>query len=291
MKLFFGLLALASAISIAAVAAMFSLIGLAAIFAATFWPIIAMGAVLETGKVVTAGWLHANWRNPNVSRFHKGYLSTAIVALMLITAIGIYGYLAKGHLDQQVPLGTTDLQIAQRQQQIDTDRENITRLNNRQAQLDAAVNSLIQQNFVVRSQSIRSQQATEREQITSDRAAAQKDIDRLSQEMLPLKMQNNNVEAKLGPVKYVADLFGWTNPDVAVRLVILILIFAFDPLAIALVIAGSISIQEWLERSLDEVEPSKEPLPSAIHLTERHIGASSIVGHRKRRFALDGITE
>ena len=265
MKLFFGLLALTSAAAIAAVAALFSLTGLAAIFAASYWPIIAMGAVLENGKLVAASWLHANWSNPRVSWFHKGYLSAAILALMLITAIGIYGYLAKGHLDQEVPLGTANLQIAQRQQQIDTDRANITRLTDRQAQLDAAVNSLIQQNFVVRSQSIRAQQKAEREQIAGDLLTAQHDVDRLSQEMLPLKMQTNDVEAKLGPVKYVADLFGWTDRDAAVRMIILILMVAFDPLAISLVLAGSISVQEWIEqRSGPNEAKQEEPLSSAF---------------------------
>lgn len=254
MKLFAGLLAIGFAVAIAAVAGFFSITGLTALFAAAFWPVIAMGTVLESSKIVAAGWLHANWHNPRVSVLHKTYLTCAIGALMLITAIGIYGYLAKGHLDQQLPLGTVNLQIGERQQQIDTDRSNIQRLNERQAQLDAAVNSLIQQNFVIRSQSVRAQQKIEREQISVELVAAQQDIDRLNREMLPLRMQSNDVDAKLGPIKYVAELFGWTNPDVAVRMVILVLMFAFDPLAVVLVLSGLISLGEWFTQHPTIVE-------------------------------------
>jgi hypothetical protein len=257
MKLFAGLIALTFGVAIAAVAGFFSVTGLAALFAAAFWPIIAMGGVLESGKIVAAGWLHANWLNPHVSVLHKTYLISAIGALMLITAIGIYGFLAKSHLDQEVPLGTVTLQISQRQQQIDTDRDNIKRLNDRQTQLDAAVNSLIQQNFVLRSQSLRNQQKIERGQIATDLLAGQQDIDRLSRELLPLRMQTNDVDAKLGPVKYVAELFGWSNPDTAVRMVILILMFAFDPLAVVLVLSGCISMREWFDRA-ENPTPSEE---------------------------------
>lgn len=245
---------------IASMAGFYSITGMASLFSASFWPIILMMASLESGKIVAAGWLHANWRNPRVSFLHKGYLAAAILALMLITAIGIYGYLAKSHLDQSVPLGTVHLQIDQRERQIATDRDNIQHLDTRQAQLDAAVDSLIQQNYVLRSQSLRNQQKGEREQIANARFAAQQDIDRLSQELLPLRTQTNDVAAKLGPVKYVAELFGWTNPDAAVRMVILILMFAFDPLAVVLVLSACTSLSEWYEQRLTrEVMPEPEP--------------------------------
>ena len=178
---------------------------------------------------------------------------------MIITSIGIYGYLAKGFLDQQTPLGAVSIQIAQKQQQIDTDTENIKHLNERQSQLDAAVNSLIGQNQVIRSQSIRSQQKKERDQIAVDLTTNQKEVERLTNELVPLKMSTNDVEAKLGPIKYVAELFGWTKPDVAVRFVILILMFAFDPLAVVLIISGSISFGEWLETRKTK-EPEVAPI-------------------------------
>jgi hypothetical protein len=250
------------AISIAAVAGFFSVTGMTTLFAAAFWPVVIMMLVLESGKLVTAGWLHANWRNPRVSWLHKGYLSLAIVALMLITAVGIYGFLAKGFLDQKVPAASLSLQIAERERQLTVARDNIAALNARQTQLDAAVNSLIQQNYVIRSQALRREQRPEREQIANDIHALQQSIKQQSDELVPLQTAANDVEAKLGPIQYLADLFGWTHTDVAVRSVILILMFAFDPLAIALVISASISITEWLEQP----RPSKpvEPLIAPV---------------------------
>ena len=269
MQLLFGLLAGIVAFAIAAVAGFFSITGMTALFAAAYWPVVTMMVVLETGKLTAAGWLHAHWRSPRVSLPHKAYLSLAIVALMLITAIGIYGFLAKGFLDQQVPAQSLSLQIAQREQQIAVARSNLTDLTSRQAQLDAAINSLIAQQFVVRSQAMRTQQRQERDQIASEIKATQQSIEQQTHDLLPMQMDANTAQAKLGPVKYVADLFGWTQTDIAVRMVILTLMFAFDPLAVALIIASSISLGEWLNRSHDTApippivsDPLEEPMSS-----------------------------
>lgn len=232
-----------------------------ALFPADGVTIAIMMGVLEISKLVAAGWLHTNWRNRTVSFLHKGYLCLAIVALMTITAIGIYGYLAKGYLEQQIPLGTVELHIAQRQQQITTDQDEIKHLNDRQTQLDAAVNSLIEQKQVMLSQRLRNQQKNERAQIADDLTAKQSDIDRLTTELVPLKMTTNDVEAKLGPIKYVAELFGWTKPDIAVRMVILILMFAFDPLAVVLVLSGAISIREMMGSEVLPKPPKDKPAP------------------------------
>jgi hypothetical protein len=238
-----------SAISISIVSGYFSITGMTSLFGgATYWAIVAMMCVLEFGKIIAATWLHANWQNPAVSFLHKSYLSLAVIALMLITAMGIYGYLAKGFLDQQIPMGAISLQIAQKERQIETDKGNIQRLTDRQTQLDAAVTSLVEQKYVVKSLAVRTQQKTEREQIAADLLTAQKDIDQLSADLVPIKMRGQDQDSKLGPIKFVADLFGWTRPDEAVRMVILTLMFAFDPLAVVLVLSGAISVREYFKR-------------------------------------------
>src|ERR1035437_4345398 len=244
MKVFGVSIVFLSALSLSVLAAIISIIGMMAIFPSDGLMIAIMMAVLETAKIVSATWLHANWRNSTVSFLHKTYLMLAVVALMLITAIGIYGYLAKGYLEQQAPIGTTNIQITVREEQIKTYDGQIKQLNDRQAQLDASVNALITQNKISRSQTYRNQQKAEREQIQKDLVVDRKEIDRLTQELLPLKITTNTVQVKLGPIRYVADLFGWTNPDAAVRMVILIIMFAFDPLAIVLILSGAISIRE-----------------------------------------------
>ena len=94
----FGILTMLVALTISGIAAYYSIIGLTAIFAAAFLPIVLMGGVLEIGKVVTAVWLHANW---NKARFWmKSYLLGATVVLMFITSMGIFGFLSKAHIEQ-----------------------------------------------------------------------------------------------------------------------------------------------------------------------------------------------
>lgn len=244
MKLFTGFLTLFLAILISAVAAYFSIAGLVAIFPATAFAIMLMGVVLEAGKVVSAGWLHANWKNPHVNALHKTYMIVAISALMVITSLGIYGYLAKGHLEQQTPLASIELQINQKQSQIDLLTVDIESQNTRIKQMDSAVNSLIGNDKAERGLRYRYSQRSERKQAQASIDSNNEKIQQLTTELVPLKLKVNEVETKLGPLKYVAQLFGFTDTDFAVRMVILVIMSAFDPLAIILVISSIITISE-----------------------------------------------
>jgi hypothetical protein len=277
MLLLSGILTLTFAVAISAVAAYFSIIGLATLFAATFWPVVVMGGVLEGGKLVAAAWLHANWRNPRVGVAFKGYLLAAIAALMLVTGIGIYGYLSKGHLEQEAPLGAVQVRIDRNDERINQLRESLSAASLRQQQLDAAVNALIANNRPSQATALRQQQARERAEIQRTTEQANAEIARLRDESVPLRLQTTEVEAKLGPIRYIAELFGWTDTNAAVRLVILILMFAFDPLAVVLVLAGTISIGEWLENRrkrspVDSQQPWLRPeaLSAAKDIPERH---------------------
>ena len=108
--MFLGLLTLLVAFSISAIAAYYSIIGLTAIFAAAFLPIILMGGVLEVGKILTTVWLHQNWhRAPLIMR---SYLTVAVIVLMFITSMGVFGFLSKSHI-QQSSVGTEQLAQAQ----------------------------------------------------------------------------------------------------------------------------------------------------------------------------------
>jgi len=93
-----GILTFLSAISISAVAIYYSVAGLVAIFAAAAVPIIIMGGVLEVGKLVTAVWLHRYWSQ--AAWWLKSYLSIAVLVLMFITSMGIFGFLSKAHIEQ-----------------------------------------------------------------------------------------------------------------------------------------------------------------------------------------------
>ena len=101
--MFMAILTLLTALSISAVAIYYSILGLAAIFAGAAIPIMVMGSVLEVGKLVTASWLYQNWKV--APKFIKAYLSIAVVVLMFITSMGIFGFLSKAHVEQ-TSLGT-----------------------------------------------------------------------------------------------------------------------------------------------------------------------------------------
>lgn len=244
--MFGGLLTLFLALVISGVAAYFSVVGLAAIFAATYWAVVVMGVSLEAGKLVAAGWLHANWHNPAVNKLHKSYMTMAVVVLMIITALGIYGFLSKGHLEQQASGAPVALAIAQKEARIEQLNTQIAGFNARQTQLDTAVNSIIADNATGGLRA-RRQQTSERAEITRGVEAANAEINAITTELVPLKLEVAGVEAKLGPIKYLAEAFGWKDPEAAVRLVILLLMFAFDPLAVVLVISAIITISAALE--------------------------------------------
>ena len=98
--MFIAILTLLSALSVSGVAIFYSVIGLATIFPGAFVPVVIMGSVLEVGKLIAASWLYRNWKH---TRFLlKTYLTTAVVVLSLITSMGIFGFLSKAHLEQNL---------------------------------------------------------------------------------------------------------------------------------------------------------------------------------------------
>jgi hypothetical protein len=247
MKTISAFFTLLVALTVSAVAAYFSVIGLAALFAATFIPVVIMGTTLEIGKLVAVQWLHMNWDNPNVNWVHRTYKTLAIIALMLITSIGIYGFLSKGHLEQKAPIAGIELQIGQREQQIKALQDSTTSLQTKLIQLDKSIDSFLSKDKAAQGLKARNSQKIERDTIDQKITANNDQINKLNAEILPLKMQSSEVEAKLGPVKYVAELFGWSDTNSAVRLVILILMFAFDPFAIVMLISATITFKELEE--------------------------------------------
>jgi hypothetical protein len=273
MKLLVGYFMLALALTISSVAAYFSVVGLAALFAATATAVVVMGLALEAGKLATASWIHSNWKNPKVKWPLRSYLVVAVVALMLITSLGIYGFLAKGHLEQSAPLAPVELEIANKQADIDAAKADLESQKQRLAQLDAAVNSMIGVDKAERGLRYRRSQSAERAEIQRAIQADTAKIQSISKELVPLKLQVNDVETKLGPVKYVAELFGIKDSEAAVRIVILVIMFAFDPLAVVMVLAAFISISDGLDerrqaKSTRRVLELGKPNPDGLSLDE-----------------------
>jgi len=220
----FGLIVLLCALAISGIAAWYSIIGLIAIFAASPLPIALMGASLEAGKLVAASWLYKNWKES--PRFLKYYLTFAVVVLMFITSLGIFGFLSKAHIESNIDVGDTavQLRILQRQEQITEERIE----------------------FLLKKAGDDPDKIARR---TADQIQqAQDELIAIQQKKLPLEKENNALMAEVGPLKYIAELIYGNDAeshfDSAVRFVIILLIFVFDPLAVLLVIAANYTLRK-----------------------------------------------
>jgi len=241
----FGYILLLIALLISSVAAYYSIAGLTAIFAAVFWPIVIMGGVLEIGKIATTVWLHKYWDRVAVQ--FKLYLVPAIAILMLITSMGIFGFLSKAHLDQAVPAGDISSQVQIFDDKIRTERDNIEAARKALKQMDAQVDEKLSRTTddrgAERAVQIRRAQSKERTTLQNEISSAQKKISSLQEQRAPIASQARKVEAEVGPIKYIAALIYGDNPDAnllekAVRWVIILIVLVFDPLALVLILAA-----------------------------------------------------
>ena len=249
--MFLTLLTFISAISISVIAAGYSIVGLATLFAGAVVPIIAMGSALEVGKLVAASWLYHNW-NSDVPRLLKSYLFGAIIVLVFITSLGIFGFLSKAHLDQVKPVSGNNIKIELLDKQINQQNLIIDRAEKQINLLDKALEVYIDKEYVSRGLKERKKQEEERTLLTNTINEASDKIAELTNQKASLSLEQNKIEAEVGPIKYVAELIygeqAQDNFDKAVRFVILILIFVFDPLAVLLLIAANISLRQWRKK-------------------------------------------
>jgi len=243
-------LVLLVALAISGVAAWYSIAGLAAIFAAAKIPVIIMGSVLEVGKLVTASWLYQNWQR--VPFLLKSYLTIAVAVLMFITSMGIFGFLSKAHIDQTIVSGDNTLIIEQLDQRIAREQKRIDDANVVVAQLDNAVQTLIDYDRIRGDDgaiAVRESQKNERDNLNNIIDSAYSVMGELQSDRLVLSKEQLSIEAEVGPIRYIAELVYDGDPSVdiladAVRYVILIIIFVFDPLAVLLLVAANISIKD-----------------------------------------------
>jgi len=261
-SLSFSNLTLLVALSLSTVAAYYSIIGLTAIFAGAVIPVIIMGSILEVGKITATVWLRKYWDRAGL--VIKLYLVPAVVALALLTSMGIFGFLSKAHMDSGIATGDVSAKVALLDEKIKTERDNIELARKALAQMDAQVDQRLSrsdsENAAERAVAIRKQQQKERTQLQKDIGDAQKNIAALNEERAPIASELRKVEAEVGPIKYIAALIYGDNTDQnmlegAVRWMIILLVLVFDPLAIALVLAANQS-KEW-----DKEEPQEENTP------------------------------
>jgi hypothetical protein len=268
-----------TALALSACAAYYSIMGLVAIFAAAAIPIFIMGSLLEISKLVVASWIYQNWKE--VPRLMKYYFTTALVILMLLTSMGIFGYLSKAHLDQAIPTGDVSAKLALIDEKIKTEKENINANRKELTQLDAQVDQTLSRTTEAsgadRSIIIRRAQQKDRARILNEIGAAQTKIAKYNEERAPIASEVRKVEAEVGPIKYIAALLYGDNPEndvleKAVRWVIIMIVMVFDPLAVLLLVAAN-----WQQkRNKEETEPKEvfidegelPPVPEEINQTE-----------------------
>jgi hypothetical protein len=268
-------LALLSGLTISAVAIWYSVAGLVSIFAAAVIPIIVMGVALEISKLIATVWLKLNWARAPV--FIRTYLLVAIAVLMLITSMGIFGFLSKAHSDAGLVSGDVMAKISVYDEKIKTAKDNIDANRKALKQMDEAVDQIMgrssDEKGADKAVQIRRSQAKERGRLQAEIAAEQKTIAGLNEARAPIAAEVRKVEAEVGPIKYIANFIYGDNPDAnilekAVTWVIIIIVVVFDPLAVILLLASQYSFQ-WFRNARENEEelllhktvPMHEPEP------------------------------
>lgn len=255
---------LLSAIALSSVAAYYSIMGLVAIFSGAATSIAIMGGVLEVSKLVVTSWLYRNWKE--TPRLLKAYFVTAIVVLMLITSMGIFGYLSKAHLEQGMLSSSAAAEVALLDEKIIIQKENINAARKTLTQLDSQVDATLNRSTdtagAISSNSVRRGQTKERTRLIEEIGTSQKEIARLNEERAPKASELREVEAEVGPIKYIAALIYDDSQDTntlekAVRVIILMLVFVFDPLAVLMFIAVNQSTAVAPKSKVAEIKDDK----------------------------------
>jgi len=251
-------LALISGLAISGVAEYYSIMGLIAIYPAALIPIIIMGVVLGLGKISGTVWLKQNWEWSPF--FLKAYVLPAIVVLMMITSLGVFGFLSKAHSDQSLVSGDVQSKIAVYDTKIQTARENIETDRKQLKQMDEAVDQVMgrssDEKGADKANAIRKSQQRDRQALAKDIEANQKIISQLTDEAAPIRAEVRKVEAEVGPIKYIAHLLYGENPDAnvlekAVIWVTVLIVIVLDPLAVILLLASQYSFQRFREQESD----------------------------------------
>ena len=255
-------LLLLTGLTISAVAIYYSVVGLTAIFSAAAIPIIIMGSALEVGKLVCASWLKANWER--APAYMKYYMVSAVAILMLITSMGIFGFLSKAHNDQNLVSGDVQSKIAIYDEKIKTSKDNIDANRKALRQMDEAVDQVMgrssDEKGAEKAVAIRRSQQKERARLQSEIAAEQKTIATISEERAPIAAEVRKVEAEVGPIKYIAKfIYGEHGADEnmlekSVTWIIILIVIVFDPLAVIMLLAAQMTFG-WSRK--DKEEPVK----------------------------------
>jgi hypothetical protein len=286
-------LLLLTGLTISAVAIYYSVVGLTAIFSAAAIPIMIMGVSLEVAKLVCATWIKQYWTQ--VPRLMKTYMVTAVVLLMLITSMGIFGFLSKAHNDQNLVSGDVQSKIAIYDEKIRTARDNIEAGRKQLQQMDAAVDQVMgrstDEKGADKAVAIRNGQKRDRAAIAKDIETNQKIISALNDEAAPIRAEVRKVEAEVGPIKYIAAFIYGVEPDAtmlekAVTWIIITIVVVFDPLAVIMLLASQMTFA-W-KRGKETDEEAHKRIEKELTETMQDLGIvdkpDNLVTRLKKRF-------
>ena len=248
-----------TALALSAVSAYFSVVGMASIFPGAYWPIILMFSIIEVAKVVTISWTYRNWDNAPHSL--KYPFICGVIVLMMFTSMGIFGFLSKAHLEHSADVGPIVDKVALIDEKIRIEKENIDGYRKSIKQLDDTVDQIMGRSDSERgaenSYRIRKTQSKERNELASNIESSQKHLNELNEEKTPYSNQLRKAESDFGPIKYVAELIYGSDDrsiiDKAVRLLIIMIVSVFDPLAVLLLIAANYSLHREMAKKAEEM--------------------------------------
>ena len=265
-SMIFAIILLLSALAISSVAAYFSIVGLTLIFSAAPQAIMVMGIALELGKLVTASFVYRWWHKLN--SIMKYYFVASVVILSIITSLGIFGYLSKSYISDSASIYKTEIQIKTKEDQLAIERQRLENLLSQQNQRDYAVRRL------------------EREL-----AAVQDKIFTLTSEIGELKANKSELGTEIGPIRYIAELIysdsGMDTIDKAVRIIIISIMFVFDPLAILLIVAVNMQLKS-IRSSKPKPKNIDKKMKHLVELNEEDIFNIEQIAEKKSLKDLEG---
>ncbi|MDB2615253.1 hypothetical protein N9Y87_04260 [Planktomarina temperata] len=251
-----------SALSVSASAAFYSISGLSKLFAGAALAVIIMAASLEVAKLVIASLLYQYRKT--IPRLLKYYLSAAAVVLILITSMGIYGFLSTAYQETAAKAGSIDSQIALIETKRDNVKEQLAVYNEEKTSINTAVSDLRsglsnnkiqyrdkETGEIITTTSSSTRRALEKQldQAIARQTEINTKVDRLNEQLFEYETEivevktGNDIAGELGPLKYLSGLTG-TPMDKIINILLLTIIFVFDPLAIALVIAANFAFEK-----------------------------------------------
>ncbi len=252
-----------------------------------------MGIVLEIGKLVAAAWVYQNWKDTSI--LLKTYLVSAVAILMLITSMGIFGFLSKSHIDAGMNTGEISVKIERIDNRILSEQRQIDRAEKNILEMDTTLEKTEYGFFDDSRLEERKKQSADRELLNNIITKSENSIDNLLDKKSEYELEVKNFEVEVGPVKYIAALIYGDEAknylDNTVRYVILLLIFVFDPLAVLLLISSNISYNRYLkETGQDKKEEiSTEPQSLKINKGRTKRTIENLDGIKKVTKTSDGI--